>query len=459
MFKSRIFLQKTDIHDVVISGGGLCGSAMMAALQKLRKRLGKENCSPLQRLAIVDAGMRPVYDSTNPMQHLRTVSITPVSSKILEKLGLWEKLTTKHAYYRLSIRHECANSPHTLTLSKTKSSPLLDLVDLNTPVGFLCFNSEMHAQMVSVIDEENKSFTNTDDILFDSKLTDITLPSNDEMDGTLGSALLGENKINFRLLLGCEGRESLLKKRIETPSIQHDYSQTAFVCTVKLVKPYDGNVSAFQNFFNDGKIIAMLPVSEDSASIVFSTSPSHARELTQASNEDLVTELNKRLHDFAPSDIPKVQEVPVYNDQHVHGTFPLRLIIATKPFAPRIICIGDAAHAIHPFAGQGLNLGIYDIAALTETIENAVVTGHDLGNVVQVGQRFAGEMLAHSIPIISGMEAIKTMCTTAPSLSAHGMKLINKFPLLSSYMKDAILYAGSGGTFARRHKKCFLLHN
>lgn len=459
MFRSRAFLQLTDVHDVVVSGGGLCGSAMMSALQQLRKRLGNENASPLQRLLMVDAGPRPVYDSTNPTHQLRTVSITPVSSKILEKLGLWEKLTSKHAYYRLSIRHECANSPYVFTQSKTKSSPLLDLVDLNTPVGFLCFNNEMNASMVTVIEEEIKNSGNADDILFDSKITELTLPSLDQMDGNLGCAAVGEKEMNFRLLLGCEGKESILKSKIETPSIQHDYSQTAFVCTVKLAKPCDGNVSAFQNFFNDGKIIAMLPLSEESANIVFSTTPRHAKELNESSTEELIKELNQRLHDFAPSDIPKILEVPIHNGKRVQGSFPLRLIIATKPYAPRIVCLGDAAHAIHPFAGQGLNLGIYDIAALAEIIEGAVTTGHDIGNVIQVGQRFAGEMLSHTLPVIGGMEAIKTMCACAPSLSARGMKILNKIPLLSSTLKDAILYAGSGGTFASRHKKCFLLQN
>lgn len=459
MLCSRMFFQNAEICDVLISGGGIGGSIMMGALQQLRKRLGNDTASPLKRLSMIDAAPHPVYDAANPMCHLRTVSITPVSSKIIEKLGLWNKLSTKHAYYRLSIRHEHCNSPHNLSLSKTKTSPLLDLVDFNTPVGFMCFNSEMHASMVSVVEEENEFSKSPDNILFESEATELSLPPQDEMDGCLGHAIVNGNEINFRLLLGCEGRDSNLRSKIESPFVQHNYSQTAFVCPVQLVKPCDGNVSAFQNFFTDGKIIALLPMSEDSGNIVFSTTPSHAKELCEMSNNDLVNELNKRLYDFAPSDIPKVLEVPVYNEKRVQGCFPLRLTLATKPYAPRAICVGDAAHGIHPFAGQGLNLGIYDIAALTETLERAVVTGHDIGNSVIVGQRFAAEMLAHTLPIISGMEIVKVMCSSAPSLSTHGMKIINKFTPLSYPIKKALLYAGSGGNFARRHKNCFLLQN
>lgn len=456
-------LLSNPVRDVIVSGGGLVGSAMMASLQLLRNRIKSTDAdlgsSTLQHITMVDAGKRPTYDASNLMQQLRTVSITPVSSKIMENIGCWEKLQTKHAYYRISVRHEYANSPHT-SMSKTESSSLLDFVDLNTPVGFICFNSEMHASTVDVIEQEMaRDEKNNDQIMFGSKIDSIVLPPENDLDGQLGTAVIGDDKLQFRLILGCEGRGSNLREIISSPSIQHDYSQTAFVCTVKLVKPYDGNVSAFQNFFNDGKIIAMLPTSEDTSNIVFSTHPSHARELLTLSNDELIRELNQRLHEFAPADIPKIMEVPYDGEKRVQGCFPLRLTVATKPYAPRAICLGDAAHGIHPFAGQGLNLGIYDVCALTDTLQTAISTGHDVGNSVAVGQAFAGEMLAHTLPVISGMEGIKFMCNNAPGITTLGMKLLNNLPFISPVIKDSILYAASGATFANRHKKSFLLLN
>lgn len=453
--KANLILRNVPVQDVVVSGGGLVGSTMMASLQLLRQRLGEQSQQKsiaLKHLTMLDAGQRPSYDAQNPLHQLRTCSISPVSSKILENAGSWDRLTTKHAFYRMSIRHEHANSP---VKGKT-SSPLLDFVDLNTPVGFICFNTEMHASMVSVVEEKA---TADDQILFNTKLSDLKLASKDDIDGDLGSANVGTEQTHFKLMLGCEGRASNLRDLLGSPVLQHDYSQTAFVCTVRLQKPNDGNVSSFQNFFSDGKIIAMLPCSEETSNIVFSTTAAHAAELLQMSHEELLAELNRRLYDFAPDDIPKIIEVPHSGDKRVQGSFPLRLTVATKPYGPRAICIGDAAHGIHPFAGQGLNLGIYDVCALVDVLESAVMNGSDIGNSLLVGEQFSSEMLAHTFPIIAGMEGIKLLCHNTPGLATFGMNVLHNLPFISSIVKDAMLYAGSGATFAQRHPKCFLLQN
>lgn len=458
--------------DVLVSGGGLVGSAMVAALQQLRRKLAARESGlalGLANLMMVDAGKKPVYDPANVMHQLRTCSITPVSSKILENLQCWNSLTTKHAFYRMSVRHESTNSPFLPSgggASKTESGSLLEFVDLNTPVGFVCFNTEMHASMVSAVEKEAGAVADTcanlpveDTLLFEKQCENIKLPNFDEMDGQLGTTTIsGGEEVQFRLMLGCEGRGSQLREIIQSPSVQHDYSQTAFVCTVRLGKLYDGNVSSFQNFFNDGKIIAMLPTSDETSNIIFSTTPQHAKELLQLSQENLVQELNNRLHAFAPSDIPKILEVPEAGEgKRAQGCFPLRLTVATRPYSARAICLGDAAHGIHPFAGQGLNLGIYDLCALTEVLEEALTSGQDVGSCIAVGQKFAGEMLAHTLPIISGMECIKFLCHNMPSLATFGMKLINTLPVLSPAVKNALLFAGSGAPFANRHPKSFLL--
>lgn len=445
-------------HDIVISGGGLVGSAMMAALLQLRSRLSQKNAAlaaSLNKIALVDAGSAPSYDSGNLMHQLRTCSITPVSSKIMENLKCWNALTTKHAFYRISVRHESANGPY--YTSKTSSRSLLEFVDLNNPVGFVCYNTEMHASMVSVIQQAIAEAGSSDEIIFGSRLESLTLPEPQEFDGSLGTAQLEEKLLKFKLVLGCEGRASNLRDIIESPSVQHDYSQVAFVCAVKVLKPVDGNVTSFQNFFCDGTIVAMLPTSDDSANIVFSTSPQYSKKLLKMEQADLINELNARLHLFAPSDIPKIVDVPHQGEKRVQGSFPLRLTVTTKPYAPRAICLGDAAHGIHPFAGQGLNLGIYDICALCEVLEDCISCGHDIGNCITVGQKFAGEMLAHTLPVIAGMESIKFICHSVPSLATLGMKILNKMPIISPVAKKGLLYAASGGTFANRHSKSFLL--
>ncbi|EPY40879.1 2-octaprenyl-6-methoxyphenol hydroxylase [Angomonas deanei] len=479
MFRRSIVSHAT--HDVIISGGGMVGAATMASLQQLRQRLATPAGlpTPLDKLTMVDVGRRPTYDPNNIFHQLRTVSVTPVSSKIVDSLGGWKKLTTKHSYYRIAVRHEQANGPllqdsdrsssffinHFLG-NKTTTQPLLEFTDLRKPVGFMCYNAELNTVMVEVVEENmaKEGGSAKDALHFESKLENIKLPGKAVVDGPLGTATLrkGEETSEeaFKLVLGCEGRGSPLRDVLNVSSLQHDYSQTAFVCDVRLQAPSDGNVCCFQNFFRDGMIIALLPMSPDSANIVFSTTPEHAKKLTAMTQEELVAELNRRLHDFAPADIPKILEVPEGEMKgktvRKQGSFPLRLNVATNPYAPRAILLGDAAHGIHPFAGQGLNLGIYDVCALTDVLEKAVRAGQDVGNSVTVGQVFAGEMLAHTTPMIAGMEFIKHAIYGAPGFSCVGMKLLNETPILSTLGKDAIFQVSSGAAFAAS-PRCFLL--
>lgn len=481
--------------EVIVSGGGLVGAATMAALQQLRHRLhsgaglsaggvaASQLSSQLARLMLVDSSKRPTYDAANMMHTLRTVSITPVSSKIIDNIGAWDRLTTKHPYYRIAVRHEQANSPTlgaggrstsffmtSVLGSNTSAEPLLEFTDLRKPVGFVCFNTELNSCMMDVVEAQQQALTAADAahdaLCFGAHLEGVHIPSGGTVDGPWGTARLvtgdAATDVSFGLLLGCEGRGSPLRDVLATPSLQQDYAQTAFVCNVRLEKVDDGNVCSFQNFFRDGKIIALLPTSEDTANIVFSTTPQHAKELQAATQQDLVVELNRRLNAFAPNDIPKILEVPETTlpdgtVRRAQGSFPLKLNVATTPYAPRAILLGDAAHGIHPFAGQGLNLGVYDVCALAAVLESAIRSGQDIGSSVAVGQVFAGHMLSHTAPMITGMEAIKKLTYGIPGLASVGMKALNSLPIVSTFAKDAILQVSSGAVFAAQHKDSFLL--
>ncbi|KAH9586599.1 FAD-binding domain [Trypanosoma melophagium] len=485
-------------YNIIVSGGGIVGAASLASLQLLRSRI-RSQCllddvsvppplyaSSLSRLLLVDAAPHPSYDAQNIMHQLRTVSLTPVSSKLLDKLDCWRRLQTKHAYYRIALRHEKLSSPLLPSHQRpaaffmsgplggggdTTAEPLLEFTDLQRPMGFICYNSELNSVLVNVI-EDHKIIDDTnptdfqDHLVFGSTVElSINELSTNVIDGALGKAVLrkvtGEADLEYSLLLGCDGRGSRLRDVMATETLQHDYAQTGFVCGVRLERVDDGNVCCFQNFFIDGSIIAMLPTSEDTANIIFSTTAAHARELSVASQNDLVEELNKRLHAFAPRDIPRILQVPEGTvkgkEMRAQGTFPLKLNFVLRPYSSRCILLGDAAHGIHPFAGQGLNLGLYDVCTLTEVLEKAIKTGQDIGSVAAVGEPFAAEMMLHTGTMITAMEGIHGLLNTVPGLSCFGMRSIQKLPILSSFGKDFILHVASGALFANRHSECFLL--
>ncbi|EKG06955.1 Monooxygenase, putative [Trypanosoma cruzi] len=483
-----------NLFNVVVCGGGIVGAASLASLQQLRSRflseISREDstaghsvyASRLSQLLLVDSVPRPQYDAQNVMHTLRTVSLTPVSSKLLDNLGCWRRLQTKHPYYRIALRHEQTNSPlfpkqnrpvsyfmsYLLGGNEATAEPLLEFTDLNRPLGFVSYNAEINTELINVIEDHQKlndANVAKDRIVFGSTVASVSLPPQDVVDGALGGAVLrstsGEDLLNFSLLLGCDGRGSSLRELLATGAVQHDYAQTAYVCTVRLEHMDDGNSCCFQNFFLNGDVIAMLPLSEDSANIIFSTTAARARELMAASQSDLVSELNGRLHAFAPKDIPRILGVHegTVNGKQVRGqgTFPLRLNFVLRPYSPRCLLLGDAAHGIHPFAGQGLNLGLYDVCALIEVLEKAIRSGQDIGGVCAVGQPFASEMMLHTSSMITAMEGIYTALNAAPSLSCAGMKVLQGLPLVSSFGKQCITNFSSGGLFARRHSDCFLL--
>ncbi|CCW68024.1 unnamed protein product [Phytomonas sp. Hart1] len=475
------------VYDVIVSGGGMVGATMLTSLLYLRRKMEGKDGSPslLNRLMLVDAGKQIEFDSANMMHRLRTVSLTPVSSKIVENLDVWSRLKTKHSYYRISVRHEQVSDPllgqnersrlffmGSIFGRKATTQPLLDFTDLRKPVGFICYNAELQSAMLArahdLMKDNAELRTNQDATVFESTLTNIQLPPKGVEAGPLGRAVItGKNpdnlpdEVKFKLLLGCEGKVSALRGALHTRAFQQDYGEMAFVCEARIASVVDGNVCSFQNFFRDGKIVAFLPTAKDSANIIFSTTPAHAKQLREASQEELVRELNRRLHDFAPDDIPEILEIPegIFNGEkrRVQGSFPLTLSFTRTPYAPRALLLGDAAHSIHPFAGQGVNLGLYDVCALTETLERVLRIGQDIGSVITVGQVFAGEMIAHTGPMIAAMEVIKASTTVVPGLSCLGMKALESLPLLSTLGKDAILQFASGTSFAMRHRDCFLL--
>lgn len=549
------------------------GCAMMASLQQLRRRWlshglrfpaathhhvnqlvsaihgstsrcacahGGGDSRMLSRLMLVDAAARVgARDAAAADSFLRTVNVTPVSSRILDNLGVWSRLRVKHAVYRMAIRHEddvrrasedATTSTgrrrsfflgHVLGHARPSSSALLEFTQMQSPLGFICGNEDVHRALLDVVDAEAVSSRQGryghDVLLFGSALArahveqaaeaggsevpwgyaELVSPcpdtrpavahspretqqshtsnphdgikcsrrsSNDDdtkavhresMDAEVHST------VRFGLLLSCEGRDSAVRRTLESPVLQHDYGQTAFVCTAHVAKVDDGNVCAFQNFFRDGTIVGMLPLSADAVNIIYSTSPSQARELLECGETELVDRLNRRLHAYAPSDIPRITRLsPASSRSPMRGSFPLSLHVATRVCGPRVMLLGDAAHAIHPFAGQGFNLGLYDVCALTSILERAMQSGQAMGGAgasLLSGAEFAGSMLRHTAPMIAGMEAIKQVLSSMPRLGVCGMRVLNSTPLLSDVCKSRIMHFASGASFAARHADSFLL--
>jgi len=211
-----------------------------------------------------------------------------------------------------------------------------------------------------------------------------------------------------RLLVGADGANSPVRTFAGIPSRGFDYNRHGVVATLRLASTGWGGPDhkiAYQRFLPTGPI-AMLPLPGNAATLVWSTTPERAAMLKSLSSEDFVAMVNAGFR-LSPTDLEYLhtlpsgqeeeiawrqkhtpvneREVPVSVTDVQPGTvasFPLRMRHADTYTGERVALVGDAAHTIHPLAGQGLNQGQGDSAALVRTISHAVQTGQDIGSTL-----------------------------------------------------------------------------
>lgn len=174
--------------------------------------------------------------------------------------------------------------------------------------------------------------------------------------------------LRARLLVGADGANSAVRAAAGISSRSTDYRQTALVCNFRCTRPH---LNTAWQWFTDEGVVALLPLPGDHVSLVWSAPQELAQQLLQLSAAGLAQRVTARsgaaLGELAPAGIV--------------ASFPLRLIVVERLIAPRIALAGDAAHVVHPLAGQGLNLGLQDVASLLEVLRGREAF-RDIGDAV-----------------------------------------------------------------------------
>jgi 2-octaprenyl-6-methoxyphenol hydroxylase len=248
--------------------------------------------------------------------------------------------------------------------------------------------------------------------------------------GTAGAAvtLADGRTLTAPLVVGAEGRGSVIREAAGIGVIGWDYRQAGVVATVKLDKPHRG---VAHEFFLPSGPFAILPLTDDRASLVWTESTSRAAALKAARPEVFHAHLHRRFGDFVGS---ATREGPVF-------TYPLSLQLAEQLTGARTALLGDAAHAVHPIAGQGLNLGLKSAAALAETIVEAARLGEDIGSPV-VLERYAAWRRFDTATLSAGMDLfVRLFSNDHPLLRLGrgvGMAAVNRIgPARRFFMQEA----------------------
>jgi 2-octaprenylphenol hydroxylase len=172
--------------------------------------------------------------------------------------------------------------------------------------------------------------------------------------------------LTARLAVGADGAQSALRQAAGLTAETAAYGQTAIVATVATGRPHEA--TAWQRFMRNGTL-AFLPLADGTSSIVWSADDAVAERLLEAGDADFAGELD-RASDLALGSTRLVSQ---------RVSFPLRRLSAPRYVAQRVALIGDAAHVVHPLAGQGVNLGLLDAAALAQQVQAAVAAREDPG--------------------------------------------------------------------------------
>uniref|UniRef100_A0A3P9KD46 Coenzyme Q6, monooxygenase n=1 Tax=Oryzias latipes TaxID=8090 RepID=A0A3P9KD46_ORYLA len=260
--------------------------------------------------------------------------------------------------------------------------------------------------------------------------------------------------LQTKLLIGADGPNSMVRQELGIPTVKWNYDQSAVVAVLHLSEPTENNV-AWQRFLPTGPI-AMLPLSDTHSSLVWSTSHRLAEELLELDEESFVDAINSAfwssenhselietagsLFRGALSAIMPSAGSPRQLPPSVAGIgpksrvmFPLGMGHASEYVRHRVVLIGDAAHRVHPLAGQGANLGFGDVACLTQLLSQAAFNGKDLG-AIQHLLEYETERQRHNLPMMAAIDLMKRLYSTdvAPAvlLRTFGLQATNMLPTL-----------------------------
>lgn len=352
--------------DILITGAGSAGLTLALLLAK--------NCPDLP-ITVLEQGPVPV---AGPAQLNRVSALNLASQRVLDSLGVWQLLTAKPAYQQMQVWE--ADSFARIEFTRSDLGALAQ-----TPaLGWIVDNEELR----SCLYQRALQYPNIQ-WKFDARITQISASERQNL-LTLadGSAYIS------KLLVGADGANSMVREQLKMPLAFWDYDHHGLVAVVRTSEPHQA--TARQVFLPTGPL-ALLPLSDPHlVSIVWSVAPERAAELIALSPD----QFNQALTAASQS------VLGVLAVQSERRSYPLKMRYASQWLKHNAVLVADAAHTIHPLAGQGMNLGLMDVCALAELIVQNISTGRTC-NEQRMLRQYERWRKAEAQQMIALMEAFK----------------------------------------------------
>lgn len=385
---------RRDPRDVVVAGAGYVGLATAVAIASARPGLS---------VMVVDAAPEGVWKRDG-----RASAIAAAASRMLARLGCWDEIAPQAGPITEMI----------ITDSRT-SDPV-------RPV-FLTFGGEVEAGEPFAHMVENRVLNGALRVRAAALGIDIVegvaVAGFEAGPADVGIALADGTTQRARLLVAADGVRSRLRDMAGIRATHWDYGQSGIVCTVAHERPHEGR--AMEHFLPAGPF-ATLPLTGNRSSIVWTERTADAERLVAADPLVFEAELERRfgltLGEIRVEDKPRA--------------WPLGLTLAREFVRPRLALAGDAAHGIHPIAGQGLNLGFKDAAALAEVVVEADRLGRDIGALdvlqdYQAWRRFDTVQMGITTDVLNRM--FSNDMAPVRTIRDIGLGLVDRMPRLKEF--------------------------
>ena len=382
--------------DILIIGGGLTGLTTAYALSSLKKKI-----------ILVDRGK---LFSTKTHVDFRTTAISQGSKQFFEKIGIWKNL------------HRFSQPIKFIKVQDRSRSRIIDFRNKLSEenLGYIVSNKDIKKTFLNKL----KSKKN---VIIKENLNFLSLVAKQSETETYFNKI----KIISNLVIASDGKKSSVRNYLKTKTFSKKYSHSALVVNFNHTKNHHN--TAYEIFFKSGPL-AILPtknidINKFSSSLIWTNKSEYTNELSKLKINFLKSILEEKIFQYSGS-IKKIHSVQF---------FPLSAHINSKFFEKRLFYIGDAAHSMHPIAGQGWNVGVRDIEKCLKVLQESENMGLDIGSA-QICRKFNNLCYSDSFSLYQITDKLNSIFLSEGLITDFtrflGFKFIQKNELLKNYITN-----------------------